>query len=316
MARPEEPARAGKGNPNRPRPQTRQEMLMPCAQFEALEQRQQAQRDWGVDSDESTVRDEDKDKDGDDDLQEDAVPLEARIRTTTVDMFKRVLLFSQGAAEALYDNQMVMTLDVLRDLTNNIIKELCRAIRKPGGDRPGHQISELSVTHLKLFAFWARHMWQTSRGVDDWTDTTYEEIKTLANQKTLEDNLHDSKPPETLAMTLDPHSAAKAFSDMLIILGKMRGIAGHPLSYVPRPTLKGPHAADIDDETEAPPPFGQPGSPYVSIDDKLCHRAPILLIDLPHTKLSQSLETLESDGPFEPSFLANIVTVYNVLHAC
>jgi hypothetical protein len=47
---------------------------------------------------------------------------------TTVDMFKRVLLFSQGAVEALNDNQMVTTLDVLQDLTNNIIKELCRAI--------------------------------------------------------------------------------------------------------------------------------------------------------------------------------------------
>jgi hypothetical protein len=68
-------------------------------------------------------------------------------------------------------------------------------------------------------------MWRTSRGVDDWTDTTYEEIKTLTNQKTLQDNLLDSKPPETSAMTLDPHSAAKAFSDMLNILGKMRGIA-------------------------------------------------------------------------------------------
>ncbi len=117
-------------------------------------------------------------------------------------------------------------------------------------------------------------------------------------------------------MTLDPHSAAKAFSDMLIILGKMRGIAGHPLSYVPHPTLKGPYDADMDDETEDPLPFGQPGSPYVSIDDELCRRAPILLIDLSHTKLSQSLETLESDGPFEPSFLANMVTVYNILHAC
>ncbi len=29
-----------------------------------------------------------------------------------------------------------------------------------------------------------------------------------------------------------------------------------------------------------------------------------------------SLGTLESDGPFEPSFLANMVMVYNVLHAC
>jgi hypothetical protein len=90
------------------------------------------------------------------------------------------------------------------------------------------------VTRLKLFAFWARHMWQTSRGVDDWTDTTYDEIKTLTNQKTLEDNLLDSKPPETLAMTLDPHLAAKAFSDMLIILGKMRGVELRPTSHLER----------------------------------------------------------------------------------
>jgi hypothetical protein len=88
-------------------------MLMPRAQFEALVARQQAWRDRGKDSDKSTVQDEDEDKDGDDDSQEDAVPLEERIRQTTVDMFREVLLFSQGVAEALYDNQMVTTLDVL-----------------------------------------------------------------------------------------------------------------------------------------------------------------------------------------------------------
>ncbi len=100
---------------------------------------------------------------------------------------------------------MITTLDVLRDLTNDYIKELCRAIRKPGGDGPGHQISKLSMTCLKLFAFWARHMWGSSRGVDDWTNTTYDKVKTLTNQKTLEDNLLASKPPETPAMTLDLH---------------------------------------------------------------------------------------------------------------
>ncbi len=185
MARPEEPARAGKGYPLRQRPQTFYERLMPRAQFEALKRCQQARPDRGVDSDEETVRDKTdktKDKDEDeDDSQEEPAPLEARIHTTTVDMLKRVLLFIQGAAKALYDNQMVTTLDVLQDLTDDIIKELCCAIRKPGGDGPGHQISELSVTRLKLFAFWARHMWRTSRSVDDWTDTTYEEIKTLNN---------------------------------------------------------------------------------------------------------------------------------------
>jgi hypothetical protein len=231
-------------------------------------------------------------------------------------MFKRVLLFSQGATEALYDDQMITTLDTLQDLTDNIIKELCRAIRKPGGDVTGHQITELSVTRLKVFTFWARQIWQTSRGVDDWTNTTWDDIKTLTNQKTLEDNLLDTKQPETPAMTLDPQLAAKAFTNMLILLGKMRGIVGHPLSYVLCSNLKGPNDADIDNETKDPLPFGHPGSPYFSIDDKLCRRVPILRSDLTHSQLAASLETLESDGPFEPSFLANMVTVYNVLHAC
>jgi hypothetical protein len=135
---------------------------MPCAQFEALERRRQAQCKWGIDSGKSTIED-----DNNDDAEEAGDPqgeqalLKTRIRKTTVDMFKRVLLFSQGAAEALYDDQMITALDTLQGLTDDIIKELCRAIRKPGGDVPGHQISKLSVTHLKLFAFWARHMWWT-----------------------------------------------------------------------------------------------------------------------------------------------------------
>ncbi len=52
------------------------------------------------------------------------------------------------------------------------------------------------------------------------------------------------------------------------------------------------------------------------IDDKLCRWATILHSDLTHSQLAASLETLESDGPFEPSFLADMVTVYNILHAC
>ncbi len=108
------------------------------------------------------------------------------------------------------------------------------------------------MTCLKLFAFWARHMWRTSRGVDNWTDTTWDDIKTLTNQKTLEDNLLDTKQLKTPAMTLDPQLAATAFTDMLILLGKMRGIAGHPLSYVPHSNLKGPNDANIDNETKDP----------------------------------------------------------------
>ena len=111
MAKPLVPAGV---RPYRVRPQNLQERLMPCAQFEARERVRQARRKRGIDSDESTVQDKDED-DGDngDDPQEEAAPLETRIRETTVDMFKQVLLFSQGAVEALYDDQMIPTLDVL-----------------------------------------------------------------------------------------------------------------------------------------------------------------------------------------------------------
>jgi hypothetical protein len=186
---------AGGGRyPLRLHPQNLQERLMPCAQFEALERCRQGQRERGVDSNELTINDDNNEdaEDAGDPQGELALP-ETRISNTTVDMFKRVLLFSQGVAEALYNDQMITALDTLRDLTKDIIKELCRGIRKPGGHVPGHQISKLSVTRLKLFAFWARHLWGTSKGVDNWTNMTWDDIKTLINQKTFKDNLLDTK---------------------------------------------------------------------------------------------------------------------------
>ncbi len=40
------------------------------------------------------------------------------------------------------------------------------------------------------------------------------------------------------------------------------------------------------------------------------------MTDLTHFQLSTSLETLETDGPFKPCFLADMATVYNILHSC
>ncbi len=79
----------------------------------------------GIDSDKSTVKDDNND-DAEDagDPQGEPALLETRIRETTVDLFKRVPLFSQGAAEALYNNKMITALDTLLDLTDNITR-LC-----------------------------------------------------------------------------------------------------------------------------------------------------------------------------------------------
>jgi hypothetical protein len=48
------------------------------------------------------------------------------------------------------------------------------------------------------------------------------------------------------------------------------------LEYVVRPQLKGPYDAP-EDGPEDPPPFGDPDSPYVTIDAELTTHAPILL---------------------------------------
>jgi hypothetical protein len=84
---------------------------------------------------------------------------------------------------------------------------------------------------------------------------------------------------------------------MVIHLGKRRGITCIPLAHVMCCTLNGSNDADIDNETKDPPPFGQQGTPYFSIDDKLIARASILCHDLTHRQLAANLETLQSDGP-------------------
>jgi len=156
--------------------------MMPRADYEALDEaRRQARRDRGDDSDDSTVANDDDNEDGglavqvgqdnladldlDEEMNVGAIEdtIEAAIRRSTTSMFQRVLMFNQGTAESLYDDQMITTFEILRELDDDTIKETCKAIRKPAGGTLGYQISEISVTRFKLFAFWVRHMWRTCR---------------------------------------------------------------------------------------------------------------------------------------------------------
>jgi hypothetical protein len=91
-----------RGYPASIRPQNLHERLMPCTQFEAQERCRQVWHERGVDSNKQTVKD-DNDNNAEDagDPQGEPALLATRIHEITVDMFKRVLLFSQGAAEAL-----------------------------------------------------------------------------------------------------------------------------------------------------------------------------------------------------------------------
>jgi len=144
--------------------------------FEADEARRRARRAHGDDSDDSTVGNDDDEENRNDgshiiqvgqgniDLEDKVAneetiedTIEATIRHSTTSMFRRILMFSDGASNSIYDNQMITSFDTLRELDDDTIKETCRAIKKPGGAAVGYQIFELSVTRFKLFAFWARH---------------------------------------------------------------------------------------------------------------------------------------------------------------
>ncbi len=117
-------------------------------------------------------------EDGDGNLpdaeEEDEAPaldnINTLIRTDMIAMYVQVLGFKQGAATALYDNQQITDLDLLHELDDLTIKELCRQIGKEG-----HPVSMISQNCLKLLVFWAKHMWRASRGVDDLSKVDYDQ---------------------------------------------------------------------------------------------------------------------------------------------
>ena len=274
------------------------------------------------DDDPSDDDDEESETSNEDDPPEDQIvppqgeadDPEDPIRNDMIAMYQRVLGFSPGAATALWEDQGITTLEHLRELTDALVDETCRAIQKPGGDERGYQIPIIARQRLKLLAFWARHLYRTSREPEDIINVTWDEMKHLTEQKTLEDNTKDGKDPPTPEMTLESANAAACFNQMRLHLRKIRSkTTGVPLEYVVRTTLKGPY--DFPDAEEADPaPYGERDSPYVSIDHELVSRAPILDIAMSEAALRQSLAALESKGPFERSFIADSSTVYDILH--
>jgi hypothetical protein len=154
--------------------------------------------------------------------------IDARIRTDMIAMYICVLGFKEGAATALYNDQQITDLNPLRKLDDPTIKELCRQIGKEG-----HPVLMISQNCLKLLVFWAKHMWRTSRGVDDLSKVDYnQDIKHLQAQKAFEDSLDNLKEPDAPKMTITPASAAASFTQMKMHLTKCRGTTGLPLEYV------------------------------------------------------------------------------------
>jgi hypothetical protein len=230
-------------------------------------------------------------------------------------MFMRVLRFREGATIALYDNQMIQDLESLRDVEDKMAEGICCVIRKESGAYPGHAVSLPAEQHLKMLAFWGRHMWRTFRDPEDWQGKlSWDNVKELAQQKSVEDKYAESTDPPTLESTLDMTSAVASFVHMRHYLRKRHSrTMGIPREYITRVKIRGPW--DVPDaEEEDTPPYGDPESIYASIDNELIACMPILKIDLSREVLAQDNDTLEANGPFERTFVADSAEVYDILH--
>ncbi len=67
---------------------------MPCAQYETLKVHCNAPGEWGINSDKFTVNDNDNAEEAED-PRVDLTLVKTRIHEDTINMFKRVLLFSR-----------------------------------------------------------------------------------------------------------------------------------------------------------------------------------------------------------------------------
>jgi hypothetical protein len=89
-------------------------------------------------------------------------------------MFNRIG-FTLAASQVIVDDQGMDTLEEIRLLSDDVIENLCKVIRRPGGtipgpnpgaapvNNPGTPVSLRAENHLKLLAFFLRHQVRVSR---------------------------------------------------------------------------------------------------------------------------------------------------------
>jgi hypothetical protein len=223
--------------------------------------------------------------------------------------YEEVLGFTNLAATTLCDVQMLKDKKTLSKLDDNAIENICKVVCKD----TGQSVAELATTRIKLLCFWIKHQDQTTsvvgRTVSLLVQTTITMINLLKMQKRDEDAwASENKEPDyiSITITLDTSSAMKAFEKVKNILTHVCGMMGVPLVYVVRHQLI---SKNKDDDS----PFGEEDNKYTSADMEMTACTPILSDKANYT---QEYNTLETNGPFVPSFLTDSKKVWSFLHAC
>jgi len=221
--------------------------------------------------------------------------------------YKEVFGFSNQVATALYEDQFFKDAETIAEFGNSEIDNVCHTLRRDSS----LPIAELSVTRLKLLAFWVRHQHRTGREIggvqNPLVRTDLATLNQLKEQKRLEDGwAANNKETEYVSIALDLASAAKAFEKVKTLLIRIRGVLGVPLVYVIRHLL-------IPEEFDRDPAFGDEDDPsqYTSHDQETITRCPILA---KNCNYNLEYDELEIQGPFVPTFLTDSKKVWAILH--
>ena len=225
------------------------------------------------------------------------------------DMMREVLGtlgFSEGAADALIDDQLLTRHEVLHQLDDPTIADLCKAVHKPGGGGDGHPIPEMAVQRLQLLVFYYKHLDQIQMKFNpDWV--TIEALSKLKDQKILEQNWIEQNPEHKLEpMQLDMLRATQAFNQAMTILRRIWGVTKVPLAYVVCHRI-------IPNNNFFDCLMSFHDTMFKTYNEEMEAWAPI--IDIDNYDKNANDETLERDGPFTISFLSDTKKAWTMLHA-
>jgi hypothetical protein len=128
------------------------------------------------------------------------------------------ICFSKGAAEALADKQLLNRHQVLDQMDDANITDICKAVRKPGSGEDGYPIPEMAVQRLQLLVFYHKHLKRIQMQFEH-DLATVKNISDLKDQKALEQDWTKQNPEHKLEpMQLDAQRVAQAFDQATTIL--------------------------------------------------------------------------------------------------
>ena len=165
-----------------------------------------------------------------------------------------------------------------------------------------------AVALLKQAAWGARHMQRVDRGLDT-LKISAQWCQGWAHQIDLEKNWDNDVTSNDYPKADLVKQPVKLFEALETLPGRMRGVTGIPLLRVVHEDIQGTDMLNGDSYNNIP--CGEPGSTYLTIDEEMIARAPILGSDYDDDEEDAELE---KNGPFNNDYLQDWKEVWLIIN--